>query len=115
MTKFFINRLQDIFDEIEIIEKFIAGMSIEEFKADQKTIYAVTRAIDIIGEATTHLPQELKNKYPSIPWRQIKGMRNKSIHEYWSVDTDILWQTTQVSIPKLKEELLSIKDELAKA
>jgi len=111
MSKFSVNRLQDIFDEIEAIEQFIAGMTSEEFKGDKKTIYAVTRAIEIIGEAANNVPKEVKDKYPSIPWSQIKGMRNKSIHEYWSVDADILWKTVQISIPQLKQDLLSM-DEL---
>ncbi|MBV9387567.1 MAG: DUF86 domain-containing protein [Chroococcidiopsidaceae cyanobacterium CP_BM_ER_R8_30] len=77
-------------------------MSIDDFKRDRKTFFAVTRAIEIIGEAVKNIPEFIRNKYPDIPWRAIAGMRDKLVHEYFGVDVDVLWETTQQDVPQLK-------------
>lgn len=94
--------LQDMLDSIVAIEEFIEGMSVEDFKQDRKTIFAVTRAIEIIGEAVKNIPESFRSKYRDIPWRAMAGMRDKLIHEYFGVDIEVLWETTQQDIPQLK-------------
>ncbi len=94
--------LQDILDSIVAIEEFIESMSIDNFKQDRKTIFAVTRAIEIIGEAVNNIPESFRSKYSDIPWRAIAGMRDKLIHQYFGVDLDVLWETTQQDVPQLK-------------
>lgn len=100
--------IEDIRDSIEKIEMFTSGMSFDQFKNDAKTIDAVVRNIEIIGEAATHMPQEMKIKYPTIPWTLIIGARNKAIHEYFGIDVAIVWQTVQEDIPLLKQAIQTI-------
>ncbi len=73
------------------IEKFIEGMNFEAFQADDKTASAVMRKLEIIGEATKQVPQEVRDKYPQVPWREMAGMRDKLIHFYFGVDYSLVW------------------------
>ncbi len=73
--------LKDILDSIDDIESFIGGMSFEEFKKDKKTINAVVRSIEVIGEATKNIPRTLKDKHKEIPWKRMAGMRDKLIYD----------------------------------
>lgn len=92
----------DILDSINDIISFTEGMSFEIFKIDKKTQYAVIRCIEIIGEATQKIPGSIRDKYPSVPWQKMSGMRNKLIHEYFGIDIQILWETVKKDIPYLK-------------
>ncbi|MGB9621980.1 MAG: DUF86 domain-containing protein [Brevinematia bacterium] len=101
--------LKDILDSIDDIESFIRSMSFEDFKRDKKTIYAVVRSIEVIGEATKKIPKALKDKHKDVPWKKMAGMRDKLIHEYFGVDVEILWKTIKEDLPPLKpliEEVL---------
>lgn len=100
--------LQDILDSIGKIEKYARGLSYVEFSKDEKTIDAVVRNFEVIGEAARHVPKEIVNKYPDIPWGKMSGMRNKVLHEYFGVDLEILWQTIQEDLPGLKEQIKSL-------
>lgn len=75
----------------------------------QKTIDAVIRNLEIIGEAAANVPQEIQDLYVDIPWYQMKGMRNILIHEYFGVDNDVLWNTIKKDLPILKEKLQAFK------
>lgn len=99
---------QDIIDSICNIEKYIQGFSFDEFFEDRKTVDAVVRNLEIIGEASGHISKQTKQKYSKIPWTQIVGMRNKVIHEYSGVDLKILWQTLKEDIPDLKKKIEEI-------
>ena len=98
----YIDFLRDIFEHIEKIEKFTEGYDYERFIQDEKAIYAVIRCFEIIGEAVKKLPQELKDKYPTIPWSRMAGMRDKLIHSYFGVDYETLWETIKKRIPEIK-------------
>jgi uncharacterized protein with HEPN domain len=104
--------LNDILTNIETAERFIAGISFEEFISDEKTNYAVVRCLEIIGEASKHIPAGLRNKYPAIPWKTIVGTRNAIIHEYVTLDLKEVWKTTKINLPPLKKQILEILADL---
>lgn len=97
--------LQDILNSVNKIEKYIEGITIEEFNKDEEKIDAVVRNLEIIGEAARNIPQEIIEKHPEIPWEKMVSMRNKVLHEYFGVDEEILWQTVTEDLPFLKEQL----------
>ena len=86
----------------------------EEFINDKKTINAVIRSLEIIGEAAKNIPDLLRNKYQTVTWKNMTGMRDKLIHEYSGVDLEIIWKTLKEDIPKFKTLLEPLKKELAK-
>ena len=93
--------LIDILNSIKKIEEYTKKMSYGKFSKDDKTIDAVVRNLEIIGEATRQLPENFKDKHINIPWGRIISMRNKVIHEYSGVDVEILWQTIHEDLPEL--------------
>ena len=104
--------LSDILNSIKDIDSFIKGLSFDSFKNDKRTVYATVRCIEVIGEAARKIPKSLKDKYPAIPWTKMVDMRNKVIHEYFGVDTSILWETVKEDIPSIKPLIQSIIQDL---
>lgn len=100
--RLFIDFLIDISNEIEKIDEFVGAMTYDEFLQDEKTIYAVVRSFEIMGEATKNIPDEIKDRNNQIPWSKISGMRNKLIHEYFGVDYETLWNTIKDRLPEIK-------------
>lgn len=100
--------LNDILDSIISIKEFLIGINYGSFCKDKKTQYAVIRALEIIGEASKKVPMEVRNMYPDIPWRLISGMRDKLIHDYFGVDTEVVWNTASVKISSLEDEVKRI-------
>ncbi|WP_305045116.1 HepT-like ribonuclease domain-containing protein [Geoalkalibacter sp.] len=94
--------LKDILLAIQSIETFVAGMDFEEFRTDDKTLSAVIRKLEVIGEAVKHLGNDIRESHRNIPWKQIAGMRDKLIHFYFGVDAHLVWQTVHTRLPELK-------------
>lgn len=88
-----IDYLNDINDSISDIQSFTADMSFEKFENDKKTQHAVIHCLEIIGEAVKKIPDDIRNKYPDMPWKEIAGMRDKLIHEYFGIDLESVWTT----------------------
>ena len=100
--------IKDIISAMKSIEKFVEGLSLDEVKEDDKTSSAVIRKFEIIGEATRHVPDNLKENYPDIPWKRMAGMRDRLIHAYFGVDYRLVWQAIKIDIPNLKPRLEEI-------
>ena len=100
--------IKDIISAMKSIEKFVEGLSLDEVKEDDKTSSAVIRKFEIIGEATRHVPDNLKENYPDIPWKRMAGMRDRLIHAYFGVDYRLVWEAIKIDIPKLKPRLEEI-------
>lgn len=92
-------------EAIELIEKFTAGASFEDFSLNQMMSAAVMHEFEIIGEASKNISEKFKAEKPAILWRKIAGMRDKIIHEYFGIDLEAVWQTVEEDIPFLKKEL----------
>ena len=95
--------LRHVLEAIQTIEEYLDGFNYETFLKDKKTVDATVRELEIIGEASNNLSQKFKDSNPEIPFRDITDMRNVLIHEYFGVNTKIVWDTCQNDLPKLKE------------
>jgi uncharacterized protein with HEPN domain len=100
--------LQDILESIEHIQKFLDGVSEDEFYENVEKQDAVLRRLEIIGEAVKHLPEEIRENHPDIPWRQIAGMRDIIIHEYFGITLDMVWVVATEDILDLKSKVEEI-------
>ncbi len=103
MKRLYTDYFKDITDSIKDIENFIGKQSFKQFIKDRKTTNAVIRSLEVIGEAARNIPREIKNRYPSIPWKKMSGMRDKIVHEYFGVDFEIVWKTIKEDLPKLQD------------
>ncbi|HBE40934.1 MAG TPA: hypothetical protein DDW27_06965 [Bacteroidales bacterium] len=100
--------LRDILGAMLAIEQFVKEISLDEFKKDDKTSSAVIRKFEIIGEAAKQIPEEIRDKYPLIPWKEMAGMRDRLIHFYFGIKYDIVWHTIKDVIPQVKPAIRKI-------
>ncbi len=97
--------LEDIITSINYTQQFIENHDLQSFQADRKTLDATIRNLEIIGEAAKLLPDNFKQQFPNIAWRQIIGLRNVVIHKYFRVDTEILWHIVTTDLPGFKMQM----------
>jgi len=100
--------LVDIVSAMQKIGEFIADMTLDQFVMDDKTNYAVIRALEVIGEATKQVPVEIVNRYPEVPWKRMAGMRDRLIHGYFGVDAEIVWETANTLIPTVLPDVMRV-------
>lgn len=101
-------RLQDILQSITSIQQRVAGREFEEFQADETVIKAVLYDLIIIGEAALNIPDEVKSRYSSIPWRLMSDARNVMTHEYFRVNLDVVWDIITNNLPPLVPQLQNV-------
>ncbi|MEK7250657.1 MAG: DUF86 domain-containing protein [Bacteroidota bacterium] len=104
--------LQDIVDSIEKLEQYTELVAEPEFYVDTEKQDAIIRRIEIIGEAVANLPMELRDKFPDVPWRDMVGMRNVMIHNYFGVTLAMVWRVASSDLPKLKERIIEVQKSL---
>ena len=104
----FVRRVQDMLTEMGVVEETIAGLSFEDFVQNRQALRAVLYSLAVLGEAVASVINDLEAAEPKTLWHQIRGMRNAVIHEYFQVDMEIVWQTTQLDLPILKSSLQRI-------
>lgn len=100
--------LDDIRESGAKVLRYTAGMTFEQFVQDEKVFDAVVRNLGIIGEATKHVPNEIRDHYPQIAWQKISGLRDIVVHEYFGIDEEILWDIIQNHVPELLEQVAQI-------
>ena len=105
--------LQDILDSTDKIEQFVEGMSYQEFISDDKTSFAVVRALEIVGEAAKHIPEATRREYPDVPWRAVVGTRDKLTHAYFGVDLEVVWRTVTEDLRSLRDTVRRMIDDIA--
>ena len=98
-------RIDDIIEAINKIERYTDGIDFVIWQNDEKTVDAVIRNIEVIGEASSHLPIEVQEQYEDVPWGMMKGIRNILAHEYFGIDLEIVWKTVKEDLPILKKRL----------
>ena len=105
--------IRDIINAMESIENFVEGMKFIQFKSDDKTSSAVVRKFEIIGEATKHVPDDIRQKYPLIPWKEMAGMRDRLIHFYFGIDYQLVWKAIKERIPEVEPQIRKILDDIS--
>jgi len=104
--------IEDILDAMNKIEEYIKGLSYEDFAENEMVEDAVIRRIEIIGEAAGNVPENIKVKYQNIPWKKMVGLRNITIHEYFGVDLDIVWEIVTKNIPGTKADIQKVLEDM---
>lgn len=106
--------VEDILESIGFIEKFTEDMELDEFKRDRKTIDAVVRNFEIIGEAVKYVPDHIKERHAEVDWKGITGLRNRISHEYFGVSVNIIWHIIKEELKTFKEQMKQILSESGK-
>ena len=101
--------IDDIINAIADVTDFAHGMSYEMFVADKKTVSAVIRSLEVLGEAAKHIPVSFRKKHPDIPWSKMAGMRDILIHDYMGVDLMTVWKVSQERLLELQPLLKGLK------
>lgn len=104
--------LLDILGSSKKVLRYTKSKIRATFANDPKTVDAVIRNLEIIGEAASKVPEKIKKEIPELPWKSMVGMRNKTIHEYFDVNVDIIWKTVKDDIPNLEKQINKVIKDL---
>ena len=104
--------INDIVRNMTKILQYTDGMDESAFSADEKTADAVIRCIEIIGEAAKNVPDSIRDNYPQIPWKQMAGMRDKVIHDYFGIQLKTVWKVVKEVIPGILQNMEKVRDEM---
>ena len=103
--------LEDILNSIEKLEKYTKGLDFKAFSENEMVIDAVTRNLEVMGEAVKNIPLDIQKKYPEVEWKEAKGFRNILIHDYFGIDLESVWDTINDDIPLLKKHISKVLKE----
>ncbi|MEE8386628.1 MAG: DUF86 domain-containing protein [Dehalococcoidia bacterium] len=100
--------LEDVLQAITRVRRYTSGMSLETFSDDDKTVDAVVRNLEIIGEAVKKIPEQVRTGHPAVDWKKIAGLRDILIHAYFGVDVEIVWDVVRNGLPGLEQQVQAI-------
>ena len=100
--------IEDMLTSMQRIEEYIGEMEFRDFKMNYLIVDAIIRNFEIIGEASKNVPDEIKDKYPEIPWKKMYGLRNLIAHEYFGVDYEMIWEISKNNLPQNSIDLKNI-------
>jgi len=103
--------IEDILESIRLIKNYVENMGFDDFKNDRKTIDAVVRNLEIIGEASRFIPDEIKEKYENADWKGIVGLRHRIAHEYFDISLSIVWHIVMKELPTLEDQMKEILEQ----
>lgn len=106
------HHFRDMLEHAKFSIEFSKNITFESFKNDPKTAFAIVRTLEVIGEASNRVPDELKEKYSNLPWHKIRGLRNRIVHNYDDIDYEIVWNIVKIELPKLIQQIEAIIDEI---
>jgi len=106
--KGYLDSLQDMIDYARKAEAFASDKAIEDIMQDEVLLFAIARALEVVGEASKQVPASIKDRYTKVPWRSIAGMRDKIIHRYFGIDAEVLWVTVKEDLPKMCHDVSNI-------
>lgn len=101
-------RLKHICDAIIEVENYLLNADFDTFMNNSMMRFACIKQMEIIGEASDHISEEIKTKFSEIEWSQIKGMRNVFVHEYFGIDSKLVWEIIKQDLPDLKNKVLAV-------
>ncbi len=104
--------IQDILEYIARINEYVECYDLERFLGDKKTCDSVLRCLEVIGEAAKNIPDNLREKYPTVPWREMAGMRDKVIHGYFVVDFEMVWLVIKDDLPSIRPAIEKMLEEV---
>ncbi len=97
--------VEDILESMNKIERYTKGLTYDQFEKNEMVVDAVIRNLEIIGEAVKNIPDEVREKHPEISWKRMIGLRNITIHEYFGVDLNIIWEIVTKNLPETKPKI----------
>ena len=104
--------VEDILESVDKIERYVKGMSYDNFVENEMIIDAVIRNLEVIGEASKNIPENIREQYTTIPWRRIIGLRNIMIHGYFGIDLSIIWEIITKNLPETKPSIVEMLNNL---